>query len=255
MRSGRKPVGTRLASHPAMGPAGAQSQAHGAGRAVSAEPDCGRLFRDLRRYLNLSVQDLAARMGTTVEVIQALEGCDVSRLPPWPETVRIVSAMTLPMQIDPQPVLQAVGRRWRQHAGSPAPPSRTHASRTVQRANFRTHEQEWRDDEPKDRTLGDVADHMTRRIGAAYVTLSQRARRHWRSLLAVGLPLAVLLAATQTSALEGAARRLPPPFLGMVRSAQEYLLLKMAPRREGMRWIEVDDPRARRTDKLQSASR
>jgi hypothetical protein len=36
----------------------------------------------------------------------------------------------------------------------------------------------------------------------------------------------------------------------LMRGAQDYLLHRAAPVREGLRWIEVDDPRSRRGDKL-----
>ena len=55
---------------------------------------------------------------------------------------------------------------------------------------------------------------------------------------------------TQTSVLEAAVARLPPPMKRLVRGAQNYVIVQLAPVRDGLRWIDVPDPRSRRGDKL-----
>ena len=55
--------------------------------------------------------------------------------------------------------------------------------------------------------------------------------------------------------LQAAVVMMAPPLAGVVRHAHEFFLVQMAPEREGLRWIEVADPRSRRGDKLQIARR
>ena len=54
----------------------------------------------------------------------------------------------------------------------------------------------------------------------------------------------------QGSSLQASLATLHPPLVKLMRGAQDYLLHRAAPVREGLRWIEVDDPRSRRGDKL-----
>lgn len=73
--------------------------------------ECGRLLMELRQYMQLSRPDLAARLGTRVEDIEAIETGDVVGFPPWTETSRIVTALTTTVGIDPQPVLRLLAQR------------------------------------------------------------------------------------------------------------------------------------------------
>ncbi|MBO0741744.1 MAG: hypothetical protein J2P51_09985, partial [Hyphomicrobiaceae bacterium] len=43
---------------------------------------------------------------------------------------------------------------------------------------------------------------------------------------------------------------MPGPARHAVRAVLDYVVLLTAPRREGLRWIEVSDPRLRKADKL-----
>lgn len=69
-------------------------------------------------------------------------------------------------------------------------------------------------------------------------------------LIGSGLALALLLALCQPRFVHLVSSRLPDPMAQGLRSVHDYLLIRFAPEREGLRWIEVSDPRARRTDKL-----
>jgi hypothetical protein len=40
-----------------------------------------------------------------------------------------------------------------------------------------------------------------------------------------------------------------------VRAGLDYVVLLMAPRRDGLKWIEVGDPRLRKADKLPTSTR
>jgi hypothetical protein len=48
---------------------------------------------------------------------------------------------------------------------------------------------------------------------------------------------------------------LPAPFSGMARSVMDNFMLLSAPRREGLRWIDIGDPQLRKVDKLQTTAR
>ena len=48
---------------------------------------------------------------------------------------------------------------------------------------------------------------------------------------------------------------LPDSMEGPLRAGLDQLLLLIAPRRDGLRWIEVSDPQVRKADKLPIGSR
>ncbi len=79
--------------------------------ALPLNTDTGQLFRELRRCLKLSLPELARRLETRIDVITALEAGDVRSLPSWPETVRVVSAYTMLVKIDPRPVLHVLSEK------------------------------------------------------------------------------------------------------------------------------------------------
>ena len=66
------------------------------------------LFRDLRVASNLTEADLAARIATPVEVVQALEQGAIYALPPWPETARVVNAYGSLLNLDTRPLLRRI---------------------------------------------------------------------------------------------------------------------------------------------------
>jgi hypothetical protein len=66
------------------------------------------LFRDLRAASNLTETDLAARISTPVEVVQALEQGALYALPPWPETCRVVNAYGTMLNLDTRPLLRRI---------------------------------------------------------------------------------------------------------------------------------------------------
>jgi hypothetical protein len=66
------------------------------------------LFRDLRVASNLSETDLAARIATPVEVVQALEQGAIYALPPWPETARVINAYGSLLNLDTRPLLRRI---------------------------------------------------------------------------------------------------------------------------------------------------
>jgi hypothetical protein len=72
------------------------------------DAEVAELFRDLRSATTLSEMDLAARIGTRPEVVQALEQGALYALPPWPETCRVVNAYGAILNLDVRPLLRRI---------------------------------------------------------------------------------------------------------------------------------------------------
>ena len=64
------------------------------------------------------------------------------------------------------------------------------------------------------------------------------------------MPLALLMTAGTSRSLQAAASIFPQPVAGVLRKAEDYVLRTLAKERNGLVWIEVSDPRSRKTDKL-----
>ncbi|MFA5951649.1 MAG: hypothetical protein WC807_15330 [Hyphomicrobium sp.] len=248
-----------------------QAQAHGSqAHAPSAsQPGFGSLFRDLRRVLNLSLPAAAARLGTRMEVIAALEAGETSRLPPWPETARVVTAYTGLASINPAPVLLLIRRALDANAvplaseSEPEPlASKVEPPAAEQKRPIASHRLMFAALRPlgwpwwAPRLAGVRRLASTVSFGASVssfgASLRERVPLDSRRLSAIGALLLVLAAAfAQGSALHASLATLHPPIANLVRGAQDYLLMRAAPVRQGLRWIEVDDPRTRRTNRLQ----
>ncbi|MGD9502153.1 MAG: helix-turn-helix domain-containing protein, partial [Methyloceanibacter sp.] len=72
------------------------------------DAEVAELFRDLRAATALSEMDLAARIGTRPEVVQALEQGALQALPPWAETCRVVNAYGSMLNLDVRPLLRRI---------------------------------------------------------------------------------------------------------------------------------------------------
>jgi hypothetical protein len=72
------------------------------------DAEVAELFRDLRAASALSETDLAARLGTRVDVVQALEQGALYALPPWAETCRVVNAYGALLNLDVRPLLRRI---------------------------------------------------------------------------------------------------------------------------------------------------
>ena len=72
------------------------------------DAEVAELFRDLRAASTLSEADLAARLGTRVDVVQALEQGALYALPPWPETCRVVNTYGALLNLDVRPLLRRI---------------------------------------------------------------------------------------------------------------------------------------------------
>lgn len=72
------------------------------------DAEVAELFRDLRAASGLSEAELANRIQTRVEVVQALEQGALYALPPWAETYRVVDAYGTLLNLDVRPLLRRI---------------------------------------------------------------------------------------------------------------------------------------------------
>jgi cytoskeletal protein RodZ len=186
--------------------------------------EVGKFFRDLRQAFYLSQAQAAQRIATRIDIIAALEAGQVRALPPWPETCRIVRAYTALAGLDPRPALKSLEILLQSDSRLPAPKPRAR-KRSLATAAAR------------------VRDVWDGRFGQAA-----------RALIVVTVPVALILLVTQTAVLEAAVAKLPPSVARVIRGAQNYVIVQLAPVRDGLRWIDVPDPRTRRSDKLQTTA-
>jgi hypothetical protein len=205
--------------------------------------EVARFFQDLRRALDISQLQAAKRTATRIEVIAALEVGKLRSLPPWPETSRIVSSYTRLAGLDPSLVLRSLEMVLAVQARTP-PSEMRRASQLALPAPPRSHADGRTDaGEPGPRVGDRLRDFWEGRAAQAA-----------RALFAVTVPVALAVLVTQTTVLEAAVSKLPPSVARIVRGAQNYVIVQLAPVRDGLRWIDVPDPRTRRSDKLRSTA-
>lgn len=229
----------------------------------------GALFTDLRKALRLTVPEAAERLGTRIDVVIALEAGVVERLPPWPETRRLVERYTRLAGIDARPVLDVLAQAQtrdipmidvtpippRPHpaAGRIAPPPaaarfspRRMAGAMFARPNAR----------PERAAEGPA-------VAAGLVTGLLAWLPHtsgWRpsrgGLIKGAIAAAALMLAMSDSRLAGAtASILPGPLAAVALGINDLALRAVSPRREGLLWIDAADPQARKGDKLHISRR
>lgn len=227
-----------------------------------------RLLGDARRALGLSEVELAARLGASPAAIFALEAGDGRDMPSWPETVRIVQALLGALGMDPRPVLHALQEERAAVAAATQPRSTatgqssavsrspsTGSASAPSKSGLRGMMRSLRG---AARRVGGLSSSTGVRLTAvsprhiAGVLGGRRARRIWLSAAISALLVAIV---SQATFIGATASTLPAPLGRFVTQAVEQLRVQFAPVREGLRWIEVEDPRTRRGDKLQTARR
>lgn len=202
----------------------------------------GQMFRNMRSAMKVSRETIARRLATSPSTIDNFEAGAIAALPHWKETARVVRGYCELVRMDPEPTLwrlrnqlQALAGQARP-AGPPSPRVLLRQAAGAPGAASRTGE------------AGPARTHPARR------------RRRARALFALSAPLALLVAvAILLQAMPGPVYRLVGLLPGVVeapaRAGLDYVALLTAPRRDGLRWIEVSDPRLRKADKLQTSRR
>ncbi|WP_291163224.1 helix-turn-helix domain-containing protein [Hyphomicrobium sp.] len=247
----------------------------------------GQFFIDLRRALRLTLPQAAEYLQVRPEVIEALETGHVEYLPDWADTSAIVMTYTSMAGINGRPALNAIGQLISYlssfapvqslPAASDYPPAHVQAqaysppraqaqqfpySQPLPRSEPRSLPSNPASpprDRPAGRQGGGVQAANFMRAGSAIANgakrlpqeaLNQFRRRPQRALYAVSLPLGLMLLTLHSSIFETVSK----PFGSAVRWASSYFQEHYGPIRDGMRYIEVEDPRSRRGDKLRIGS-
>jgi hypothetical protein len=181
-------------------------------------------------------------------------------LPPWPETRRVVEGYAGLVRFDPGPLLahleaqmlaQASQRSerptdpvaMRAPAHVPIEPSMIPAVVAVPVPERPVPERP-----VQERPVPELPRNARRTRWHAWA-------RFWpataASAVVLGLASGFYWAAfARPAVLMAAINMLPAALAGPVRSAMDGVVTLSAPRRDGLRWIEVDDPRTRKADKL-----
>ncbi len=209
------------------------------------EAEVARFFQDLRTAFGMSQAQAAQRLSTRIDIISALEAGDISVLPPWPECCRIVRTYTGLVGLDPRPILHSLETLLAITACTPKPAPKW--SLFPQLGRQRQPRQPARSKAAGSPALAAVSASLGRLLWG-------REGRAGRALFAIAVPVGLLVLLTQTSVLEAAVAQLPPSVARIVRGAQDYVTVQLAPVRDGLRWIDVRDPRSRRSDKLRTAA-
>lgn len=229
MRKGYEPARPYSAVRPQAARASAAPraahQAAGPGAAIAHE--VARFFQDLRRAFHISQAQAAQRLATRVDIVAALEAGQIGALPPWPETCRIVRTYAGFAGLDPRPILHSMEMLFTMAPRAPVSARQNLLPR-----------------------LGRQVNAATRGV----MVMQQRNGRAGLALSAAAVFVALVVLVTQTSVLEAAVSQLPPSVARIVRGAHDYVIVRLAPVRDGLRWIDVSDPRTRRSDKLQTTA-
>ncbi len=212
------------------------------------------IFRDMRWALSLTKPELARKLGTKQGVIDAMELGRIRALPAWPETVRIVTELGKLNRVDARPILARIRDQIGPAGLDQVPsPDRVRTGRAgIVAAEARPAPS--RGPSPQQAPSEDEARERRR------LRVRRRADRAARAVSALSAPVVMVagllwIAQAQPTVLESSVLALPEPLARLVRPVVDYVVLQLAPRRDGMRWIEVDDPRLRKSDKLRQAAR
>jgi len=229
MRMRQPAAGSRDArSHglqPGAGGNGPARPAHG------RDPQIGHIFRNMRAATRLPRDALARRLATSPTTIEDLEAGAIFALPHWRETVRIVRSYCELLQLDPEPLLWRIQQLLRAGGSEDEPPTRPPGP------------------PPAALRKGRTRTRAPRRRGPGA-----------RQILVMGAPPVLVAALVYFASIAPgpfyrAISRLPSPLAGLVRAPLDAVVLYSAPRRDGLRWVDVGDPRLRKVDKLPTKSR
>jgi hypothetical protein len=204
--------------------------------AGARDDQIGLIFRNMRLAMRVPRETIARRLATTSATIDNFEAGAIAALPHWKETQRVVRAYCELLRMDPEPIL------WRMRDLMQAPPTevRTVSSMTQPPA-------------PRAFAPASPPTERTR-------PLRSGRRRTVRTLFVLSTPVAAAVGlAMLVQAAPGAAYRaiglLPAPVAWPARAGLDYVVMATAPQRDGLKWIEVGDPRLRKTDKLPTSAR
>lgn len=210
----------------------------GAGEPAAMRDDqIGLIFRNMRLAMKVPRETIARRLATTSAMIDNFETGSIAALPHWKETSRIIRSYCELLRMDPEPIL------WRMRDLLRAPPTEVRTASPVTQPQAPA---------PRAFAPAPPAERTRSRPSGR--------RRTVRALFALSAPIAAAAGvAMLVQVAPGPAYRVVGLLPGVVgwpaRAGLDYVVLATAPRREGLKWIEVGDPRLRKADKLHTSSR
>lgn len=178
----------------------------------------------------------------------------VQALPPWPETVRIISELGKLNRVDVRPILARI-RDQVGPAGLSQIPTSTAAGRRSRLSGDPRSVRAQGVRSPAVRvTTGDDAREKRK------LRSRRRADRAAKAVSVLTAPVVLVagllwIAQAQSAAMVAGLGMVPDPLARVARPFIDYLILRLAPERDGLRWIEVGDPRTRKSDKLRQVAR
>lgn len=236
-------------------------------RTSGHDESLGSLIGDMRLALAMTPGELALRLGTTVDVVMTLEQGRLRALPHWEEIQRVVGGLCALHRVDPRPILQRIYEQTNAtHLG--APPERgmgtlqRSPARTGGRPSTKAGPPKAATPPPEPKARPRVAKRAPERVPEPPPPPKKRSkprrtsrRGRGRALMGVAGPMVIIAAAVwtvqaQPRALREAISVLPASVAQPMLSGLDSLAVRLAPRRDGMRWIEVADPSSRKADKL-----
>jgi transcriptional regulator with XRE-family HTH domain len=253
---------------PRRGPAGRTAPLHitsMAERTSGLDESLGSLIGDMRLALGMTPGELALRLGTTVDTVMTLEQGRLRALPHWEETQRIVAGLCALHRVDPRPLLQRIYEQTSPtHLGAPPERGLGALQRTGERTEARPTARKAPQPEPQPRRRSEKnasrAVESTSRPVKKKAKVRVRTRGRGRALMAVAGPMVIIAAAVwmvqaQPRALREAITVLPASLAQPMLSGLDTLSIRLAPRVDGLKWIEVADPSSRKADKLPTVAR
>jgi hypothetical protein len=224
------------------------------------DPEIANLFGELRRYIGLPIPQIAHHIASHPNVIAALEAGRIDLLPPWSETARVVTAYIGIARLDPRPALERLALLMGvAKQTSPAAPRASYASPPDEAASpvarilgrFADAAARARNDAAEPGFLAEWAAHLKETANCLKASL-WKARAPVRWVIAGALALIVIGSAAPSGVLQASVGGISQPISGLWRKISGQTQNVRIIVRDGMKWIEADDPRERRSDKLPS---
>jgi cytoskeletal protein RodZ len=203
----------------------------------------GHIFRNMRLSMRASRDMISRRLATSPSTIDDFEAGAIAALPHWKETTRIVRGYCELLRVDPEPILWRI----RSHLDAAAHHTKPRAPAPERFAPVRV-------------AVTPPANAAPEIATVPSPQSMQRRRRRTRQLLAFTAPIVLMaalvyLAITASKVVYTPLQMLPGQIALPLRAGLDYLVMLAAPRRDGLLWIEVSDPRSRKGDKLLSPAR
>ena len=202
---------------------------------VRRDEELAVLFQQMRQVTAVDRTALASHLHTTAGVLCTFEAGEIDSFPPWAETVRIVTTLTKLVGIDSEPILERIAK----HAHEPSEISQftQPISQEILQQEAPAQPEKTERKKPKKQNL--------------IIPALKFALPSGRAIAVAAIPFAMAFAFMLAPSLDKQSS-LSGPLGNYARAGWEMLLWSSNSVRDGLRWIETDDPRSRKADKLKT---